>query len=311
MLLKRMVGGIASYIPGYNRLHRGGGGSTHTPRYCYASWMRHLLLAQPYLEPRIPAVVAELGPGDSVGTGLAALLSGAKRYAAFDVIPLISLERNLQVFEGLLELFRQRAPIPTTQEFPELWPPLDNDRFPRELLPDSVLDATMAPNRCEEIRSALKRTREDGLVRYLAPWSGRGRTEPGSVDFVFSQAVLEHVSDVTETYRAIARWMKPGSLTAHTIDFRCHGLDERWDKHWTYPGYLWPLIRGNRPWLPNRQPLSRHLIGLAASGFEVLRMIPRHVTPTASRVELASELRDMTEDDRRTDSAWIIARRSA
>ena len=48
----------------------------------------------------------------SLGIGLAALLSGVERYIALDVIQYASDAQNLRIFEGLIALFKDRAPIP-------------------------------------------------------------------------------------------------------------------------------------------------------------------------------------------------------
>ena len=77
--VKAVLSGIASYLPEYD--HTGVTGGTESARYCYSVWLRHLCLAQS-ADPRlgVPRVVAELGPGDSIGIGLAALLSGVEKY---------------------------------------------------------------------------------------------------------------------------------------------------------------------------------------------------------------------------------------
>src|SRR4051794_32779193 len=54
-------------------------------RSCYSVWLRHLVAIQQAGVSLQPRVVAEIGPGGSLGVGVAALLSGASRYLAFDV----------------------------------------------------------------------------------------------------------------------------------------------------------------------------------------------------------------------------------
>ena len=77
--------------------------------------------------------VAELGPGDSLGIGLAALLSSAQRYVALDVVRYAANTRNLQIFEELIALFRDRAPIPDEAEFPLVRPRLLSYTFPADI----------------------------------------------------------------------------------------------------------------------------------------------------------------------------------
>ena len=60
-------------------------------------------------------------------------------------------------------------------------------------------------------------------LRYAAPWRDASVMQPGSLDLIFSQAVMEHVDDLPATYAACRDWLRPGGLMSHQIDFRCHG----------------------------------------------------------------------------------------
>src|SRR5439155_21249956 len=135
----------------------------------------------------------ELGPGDSMGIGLAALLSGAQHYYGFDALKHASVRRNLTVLEQLLPLFRNREPIPDNAEFPEVKPYLDSYDFPADVLTDSVLAAALAGDRIERIRRSVADTEgPDSVIRYKAPWFDAKVVQPASVDMICSQAVLEH-----------------------------------------------------------------------------------------------------------------------
>ena len=71
-----------------------------------------------------------LGPGSSLGADLAALLTGAESYHAVDIIQHATAQRNLSVFDALVELFQRRADLPGDEEFPEVVPKLASYRFP-------------------------------------------------------------------------------------------------------------------------------------------------------------------------------------
>src|SRR6185295_10726374 len=81
--IRPLLFGLASRVPGVTTLFRRGAGGIPSPRYCYSVWLRHLVAAHQAGITSLPKSVGELGPGDSLGTGFAALLSGAERYYAF------------------------------------------------------------------------------------------------------------------------------------------------------------------------------------------------------------------------------------
>ena len=263
--------GLATYIPVLYRPRKTGG--SVSARYCYSVWLRHLVVAHKN-GFSIPNSVAELGPGDSLGIGLAALLCGANNYYGLDAVPYCNDERNLKVFEELVGLFTQREHIPDQSEFPNVKPHLDSYDFPSKILPDKVLKSTLDKDRVQAIRAKLVNwdITEDADVRisYLAPWYDVDVMEEASVDMIYSQAVLEHVDKLEDMYSLIYRWLKPRGLMSHDIDFKSHGTAHEWNGHWAYPELIWKLMRGNRPYYLNRQPHSVHIDLLVKAGFEVI-----------------------------------------
>src|SRR4030042_6479377 len=124
MCFKQIIRGVLTYVPELDKILPNRTGGTNSARYCYSAWLRHLVLAQKASLWNWPKVVAELGPGDSLGIGLAALLSGAQKYYAFDVVEYADTAVNLDILDELIELFTNREPIPDQNEFPLLQPKL-------------------------------------------------------------------------------------------------------------------------------------------------------------------------------------------
>ena len=122
---------LKTYIISYIPLKIIGTGGSNNARYCYSVWLRHLISLKSNCDDFvIPKVVGELGPGDSIGIGIAALISGADKYYALDVIKFANPKRNLKIFEDLVELFKKQADIPSEKEFPDLHPYLNSYEFP-------------------------------------------------------------------------------------------------------------------------------------------------------------------------------------
>jgi hypothetical protein len=301
---KTLVSGIATFIPGamwlYHRRAKTGGGKASLARYCYSVWLRHSMLAYANgLCTRIPRRVAELGPGDSIGLGIAALLSGAESYSGFDVYPYSNLANNIRVFDELLPLFRNRVPVPT--EFDDVRPAVQRTDFPQFLEPD------LSPHNIERIRYSILHPNEPGsAIRYQAPWNDN--VQPGTVDMIFSQAVLEHVDDVAGTYRTMYQWLAPGGLMSHQIDLRSHGTAHQLNGHYTIGDVSWRLMRGRRPYWINRVPRSEHITLLRSAGFDSINVLTE-ACEALPRAQLARPFRHLTDDDIKACGLFVQARK--
>ena len=299
--------GLGTRVPILDRLANSSAGSAVGPRYFYSVWLRHLTSVAA-LRPGLSFdVVAELGPGDALGVGICALLSGARRYIGLDRVAFGLRADNLQMLDELLLLFHRREPIPNDDEFPGVYPKIPDYGFPSQLLSDERLAASLSPARIAELRRALlgeMRFTDDSLLSYAAPWDAGNHLGSGTVDFLVSQAVMEHVDDVEGAYSAMRRWLKPLGLMSHRIDYTCHGITHDWYGHWTVSPSMWSIVRGKRAYLINRLPHSAHIAALNHAGFDVLSC-----APTLSKVPAPTgELRIIHEvGDLSIKGAFLVA----
>lgn len=261
----------------------------------------------------LPDSVAELGPGDSLGTGLAALLSGVNHVYSLDVIRFWDNERNLRIFDELLSFFQRKAVIPDNSVYPRVKPQLENYDFPEHLLTEDILKKALDPKRVEAIREEIMNIDNPGnkYIRIKIPWHDADVIDPGTIDLIYSQAVLECIDELDETYMAMCSWLKPGGMMSHTIDFKSHGLTKQWNGHWKFRPLEWQLVKGGREFVLNRQPLSVHMFMHKRHGFEVLEMKPVRGTNSIPLEELSEEFRNLSEEDKTTESVYILAKRGS
>src|SRR5205085_10193670 len=87
--IPHILKGTLTWVRALNalRVWRASTGGSDSPSYCYSAWLRHLLIVSPHGFRVEGARIGELGPGDSIGIGLAALLSGAAQYIGLDIVP--------------------------------------------------------------------------------------------------------------------------------------------------------------------------------------------------------------------------------
>jgi methyltransferase family protein len=307
---RSLVIGAATYVPGLRNLTGRTTGGTVSARYCYSVWLRHLYMLHQHGLPTTFGTVVELGPGDSLGVGLAALLTGAERYIALDAVRYADSTRNIQVLEDLAILLRERTAIPDQAEFPLLQPPLPSYAFPAKFLTPERLEPALRPARVDMIRAALANPGSSphgrGPVCYSAPWTV-GMIEDAMVDLVISQGVLQFVHDLRDIYKGMAKWLRPRGIMSHEIAFQSIGITTEWNGHWSCPEAVWRLAAGRRRHVTNREPHSTHIALLQEAGCRVVtdECIVRH--SGIGREELAHRFRHLTDQDLVTASALIQA----
>lgn len=302
--------GMATFVPGLRHLTGRKTGGTVSARYCYSVWLRHLSILRRSSLPTSFETLVELGPGDSIGIGLAALLSGVERYVALDATRYASAALNLRIFEELIGLFRDRASIPDETEYPLIRPRLQSYEFPADILTPSRLTSSLRPKRLNSIRDSIGNpaTTPNGgePVCYIAPWKP-GVIESGTVDLVLSQTVLEFPPDLAGAYSEMCRWLKPGGIMSHEIDFKSVGMTVEWNGHWSCSDPLWRLAAGRRRNRLNREPHSTHVALMRKVGCDIVRD-ERTVQPSGiTRAQLAPRFRHLTDDDLSTSSVLLQA----
>lgn len=301
---RHILTGMLTWLPILDvvRQRRASTGGSNSARYCYSVWFRHLVILDRYGFKVKGANIGELGPGDSIGMGLVALISGAARYVGLDVVPYSANAALEKMFDEVLHMYSGKERIPDHTEFPGVRPRLDSYEFPAHLIDwqDFLMRAKM-------IRDELKEGLNSGpLLGYRAPWTSLPHITEGSLDLIFSQAVLEHVDNLQETYQAMFAWLKPGGYASHVIDFNAHGRSPYWNGHWAYSDWQWKLVRGKREFLLNREPMSMHLAYAKKAGFEVLLLERSQRSHGLEVMALASRFRRMDALDAETSGVLLI-----
>lgn len=284
-----------------------GTGGTVSAQYCYSVYLRHLVIADQHGLTMAPRTVVELGPGDSIGIGLMALLTGAEQYYAVDAVRHASSATNLLIFDELVKLLSAQVPIPSGNEFAEILPELDDYSFPSKILNETRLSQALATDRLSRLRAALSSNLAAGTIRYLAPMGRMHEIPENSVDLIISQAVMEHIDQLEETYTECFRCLKPDGFMSHQIDLRCHDTAPEWNGHWKYADLTWRLMRGGRPWFINRKPCSTHISLANQAGFNIHAEIKQSADSIISRRQLAGRFKELSESDITTAGVLVLA----
>lgn len=311
--LKPIVKGALTFLPGMASLLPESGGHTASASYCYGVWLKHLVMLWHNGMAGIPPCMAELGPGASLGTGIAALLSGVNRYVALDVVKHSDVTANLKAFDELTAMFQHRQPRPL-KGWPDFDHYLDDRLFPSHILSDEHLRRTMAPDRLTCIRRAIEepgRRFGDLCIEYKVPWSDATVVEANSVDLIVSHAVLGQVEDLEGTYRALTAWLKPGGIMSHQIGFVFQGFSKHWNGYWACPELLWKVIRGKRPYSLNRLPSSTHVRLLRKQGVDLVVKLAccEDEHDSIPRTALARRWRGLSDEDLYCSGLFIQARK--
>lgn len=284
---------------------------TDNSRYCYSVWLRHLVHAHKFGFNHINSTVAELGPGESIGIGLAALLTGSRKYYALDVHTYWNTKRNLMIFDNLVELFKNRAAIPDNHEFPKVYPLLDEYTFPYQILNDNLMKQMLTEDRIIKLRSAIKNMDCNGSdeIQFFVPWEKNTEIESNSIDYIFSQAVLQYVDKLDSTYEKMNALLREGAMMSHCIDFSSHGMTKSWNGQWLYSDAEWKFLNGNKKVILNREPKSAHIQANSNNGFDVLLTKDLKKEIDFSRVKFHKQFSSLSETDAGTAVSFIVSQK--
>ena len=295
--------GLLSWVPGVPTAFydRTAGGATQSAEYCYGVWLKHLALLWKHGMREIPSTVIELGPGNSLGTGFAALLCGAERYVAIDTVRHARATTNRKVLEALIVLFHARAGRPT-KGWPDFDDCLDERLFPSKLLTGERLEQTLAPQRLRRLRSPA------APVSY-ATWREGVRVGHGEADLVFSHVALNLVDDLDGVFAHCARWLKPGGWTSHQIDLTSMRTTAQWNGHLRFGERTWSVISGRRPFFVSRARASAYREALRRQGLEVVAALYGMRRDGLPRLQHAPRFQGMRESDLGCGEMFLIARK--
>ena len=182
---------VLSQVPAsyslWRRLNLFRAGQMDDPAYAWRVFRAHWDRCMPRSQEAL--TVLELGPGDSLLTALFARTLGAERTWLLDQSRFA--DGNVEVFHRAADLLRAKGFCP---------PALDD---------------------CPDVDSVLRRCRAEYLTGGLADLRS---VKNGSVSFVFSQAVLEHVRrrEFGETMAELRRITKSDGIGSHRVDLRDH-----------------------------------------------------------------------------------------
>jgi hypothetical protein len=309
MKLRPLAKGIASFVVPALRSMRSPTFETTGADYCYSIFLRHFSHIAPLTNGAVPKSVAEFGPGSSIGVGLCALLAGAETYTGLDVVDCTNDAFNLQAFDKLVEMFRARRAVPRTGSFNPIFTPAADWAFPKSLVPN--LAWSLEPERLTRIRADIV-AKSGAFIRVATPWTRADAIERASLDWIFSQSVLEHVDDAAKVYDCARLWLRPGGLMSHENDYTSHDLTHHWNGHWTIGDTAWWALRGKRPYLINRLPHSAHVAMLKARGFEIVAELPKVQSADAlPQSQFAPAFRSMSATDATTSVVFLVARSTA
>lgn len=237
--LRPLVTGILSNIPGLFPWWDGRRpmGNTSSASYARGIWRFHFDNYKSFTNNRTPAVIAEFGPGATLGTCIAALCDGVEKAIALDVHPYASNNlMNLQMLEELIS---------------------NSSRMTEHALLSEAVKHVASGDR-------------ETLLKYVAPWTDLNVLPEGSVDLILSHSVMEHVAKPIEAYQACYRWLKPGGIMSHKIDHSSHAITKSWNGHYAIPDVFWFVIVGGRPYLLNRMTPLQHHDAIESLGFKIL-----------------------------------------
>lgn len=239
--IRPLFGGLLSNIPFLYSIWDNSRptGRAFSGKYVKSIWKYHFDNYKKFKKKYegVPLTVAEFGTGASLGTLISAIKDGVKKVIGLDLIPYANnYKLNKKIIDEL---------IPYEEE--------------------PILNKSL----CNEVEN-LSNQSLNRRIKYLAPYDEKKLPFTGSIDFIFSHSVLEHVDDIKSAYGGMFELLKKGGIMSHKIDHSSHAITRSWNGHYALNKFFWKIIRGNKPYLLNRLTPSDHKRIILQSGFRII-----------------------------------------
>jgi hypothetical protein len=306
--IKPFLKGLLSFaIPSLRTTHKIEAGSTASSEFCYSIFLRHFSYISQFTDGKVPRVVAELGPGSSIGMGLAALIAGAETYYGLDIASHLDIDRNLAIFDDLVEMFRRWKQVPQHGMHESTFPLPLNWEFPATI--EKNIDHSLNADRIQALRDDLL-NRTGNFIKIAVPWDTTDVVPAQSVDWLMTHSVMEHIDNLEEAYKCCSHWVRRGGIMTHEIDYSSHRLTRHWNGHWTMGDVTWTLVRGQRPYLINRIPHSGHEKLIKRNNFSILKDVHHIPGGGIQRQDFAAAFRQMSDSDSKIQKSFVVCQAS-
>lgn len=260
----------------FNRMGVFRHGGMRRPDYALEIVQRHTAFAQVDLARKH---VLELGPGDSVGNGIVAYALGAHSTCLVDAGDWAT--RDLGVYRAFVDWLVTALPDPTRlRQAGTDWGDFDG-----------------------LLRAFNMVYRTDGLAAL------RGLPAQ-SIDYCFSEAVLEHIRlhEFDASIAALRQVLRPGAVTTHTVDYKDHLQASLHNMRFSPKRWESPLF-ADSGFYTNRLRHGDVMASFERAGWQAMReeRMQWPALPMA-RARIHPQLRHHTDADLRVHEAFIAFR---
>ena len=224
-------------------------------------------------------VILEIGPGNSLATGLLFLSYGAKKVFLVDRFKhLFWDEYDINMHKKVLKLIgEKKLPFATAASEAVIFTHNGSVNFDNHKLEYHFGDAANLP------------------------------LDNNFIDVVFSNAVLEHVHNVKKAINEIGRVTTTGGISIHEIDLRDHFYQDTPLRLLQYPDWLWNLMTWNRPGYTNRLRLPDYLKLFRASGFLVKKLkYTREYEGDLSKLKIVKRFQRYSNEELKVLAFFVI-----